>query len=214
MSDQIIFPTIAPLANATNPPVVDQAAAVLANMSLDNTDTNASDTDTDSTGSVPDLVPATDSDNNTSVNGDIVQIHQSTPVVAIDARAVNGINNPTQSMEVNPIVHHGPFASGHQVGGYRDFGVQTSGPSSPNWRAPPYLAHRAFRDVSHHPAFPQGSPVGNSFRRGGAPYHVHGGRLLNVEVINDLILRLQRVECALQGLADSTEQQYWFPRHF
>jgi hypothetical protein len=53
--------------------------------------------------------------------------------------------------------------------------------------------------------------MGNFRRGGGVPYPVQGGRGLDVEVINDLIWRLQRVERALRGLA---EHQYWLPRRF
>ncbi|KAJ7867123.1 hypothetical protein B0H13DRAFT_2352071 [Mycena leptocephala] len=62
-------------------------------------------------------------------------------------------------------------------------------------------------------SLPDLRPVGNNFRRGGAPYQVYGGRALNGEMIYDLIVRLQRLERALHGLADNAEQ-HWLPRHF
>ncbi|KAJ7435877.1 hypothetical protein FB451DRAFT_1194281 [Mycena latifolia] len=92
----------------------------------------------------------------------------------------------------------------------------TTGSSNQNWRGPAHLAHRAFRDAIVDRLTNQGfvnRPAGNNPRRGGAPYQAHAGRVLNGEMIYDLIMRLQRLERALQGLTNNTEQ-HWLPRHF
>ncbi|KAJ7868888.1 hypothetical protein B0H13DRAFT_2558162 [Mycena leptocephala] len=191
-----------------DPPSVPSAVGNLSVPENISIDTSASDNDSESTGSLPDLEPVTDSDHSASagghVNADGAKMHHPTPIVTIDPRSVN---SNAQTLEINhrQIFHNGPSA----------FGNHAMGPSSPNWRGPGYLVERAFRDAFadrvNHPGFVQGGPAGNYFRRGGAPYQVQAGRGLNAELINDLIWRLQRVEHALRGLA---EQHYWAPHPF
>jgi hypothetical protein len=79
------------------PPTVEQATTGLANISLD---PDVSGHDTDSTGSLPDPVPASDSDNDPDESGHDVQIHLTTPVIRTDTRAVNDNTNPIQPMNI------------------------------------------------------------------------------------------------------------------
>ncbi|KAJ6548522.1 hypothetical protein B0H19DRAFT_1074375 [Mycena capillaripes] len=207
MSDTTTPPTIP--ADTTNFPTIALVTTAINNMSIDNTDT-------DSTGSVPDLEPVTDGESDTQVNVNGETNHP-LPVVPMDPRTVNGMVHTDQLM-VNNLNGSPAFGQYPNNGNYRAItpayrahvGVQTMGPSSnPNWRAGAYLANRAFRDAG----LVQGGPVGNHFRRGGSPYHVHAARPLNIEMVNDLILHLQRLERSLQGFLDHTERQ-WLPGQF
>jgi hypothetical protein len=101
MSDQtnppvIIDEVITNLADITNL-LIAQATTAVTNMSIDNTTFN---TNTDSTGSLPDLKPVTDgeSDTNASTNREMHHPLRALPVVPIDPQAVNGIVNPNQLM--------------------------------------------------------------------------------------------------------------------
>ncbi|KAJ7443259.1 hypothetical protein B0H11DRAFT_1932018 [Mycena galericulata] len=204
--------------HTTLTPTVEQATSGLANISLG---PDASGNDTDSTGSVPDLVPASDSDNDADESGSDVHMHPATPVIRTDTRAVNGNTNPTINID-SPVRggsfhldHQANSTNGHRVANHIHAAVQTTAsPTTQNWRVPAHLAHRALRDAVADRFTNQGPahrPVGNTFRRGGAPYPMYGGRALNGEMIYDLIVRLQRLERALHGLADHAEQ-HWFPR--
>ncbi|KAJ7752212.1 hypothetical protein DFH07DRAFT_1031895 [Mycena maculata] len=205
------------------PPTVEQAITGLASITL-NPDTSGNDSD--STGSVPDLVPASDSDNEADKDtSDDVSMPPATPVTHADNRAVNGNAQHIQVINAGlparraPIHHHFDNGLGH--GGPANHvhaGTQTAEHSpNQNWRGPAHLANQAFRsafaDRFTNQGFVHHGPIGNNFRRGGAPYQVIGGRALNGEMIYDLVFRLQRLERALQGLADSAEQ-HWLPRQF
>ncbi|KAJ7441384.1 hypothetical protein B0H11DRAFT_1932989 [Mycena galericulata] len=92
-------------------PAVEQATSGLANISID---PDVSGNDTDSTGSVPDLVPASDSDNDADESGSDVHMHPATPVIRTDTRAVNGNTNPT--LNIDSPVRGGSFLSPAHVG--------------------------------------------------------------------------------------------------
>lgn len=143
--------------NTHPPPTIHEATAGIANLSLnpnisaastDNTTipTDTS-TDTDSTGSCPDLVPASSSDNSTDECGDDSAMQ---PVTAV-ARTITNAANGT-ALEIN----HGrraPYGYPFHI----NRGVQTVGPAhDQNWRAPVYLAQRAFRDAFSDHLRPQG----------------------------------------------------------
>jgi hypothetical protein len=78
------------VAEITNLPSAAQTTLALTNMAID---TTAPDTDTDSTGSVPDLEPVTDGESDNNLGE-----HHPLPVVPIDTRTVNGFVNPNQSI--------------------------------------------------------------------------------------------------------------------
>ncbi|KAJ7167158.1 hypothetical protein C8R43DRAFT_1232153 [Mycena crocata] len=203
-----------PLTDITDTHTVAQVTAALTEMSIEpatpDTEPTTSEADTDSDSSVPDLVPAD------SVNGNSDQVQHPHPTIPIDPRAVNGTINATHLMAVNPHQHPGSSAVGYH-GGYRAMGqrgVHTMDPSSTaNWRGPTYLAQRALRealgDRANHPGFIQAH-----FRRGGAPYQPYGARPLTIELVTDLIMRLQRLEHALQGFMANTEQPWFHGHHY
>ncbi|KAJ7788051.1 hypothetical protein B0H14DRAFT_2628673 [Mycena olivaceomarginata] len=125
-----------------------------------------------------------------------------------------GLDQTTTTLANMSIDSPTPDNDSDSTGSIPDLEHPDYGSTLPNWRGPAYLAQRAFRDAfgdrATHSGY-QGGPMGNFRRGGGVPYPVQGGRGLDVEVINDLIWRLQRVERALRGLA---EHQYWLPRRF
>ncbi|KAJ7252877.1 hypothetical protein C8J57DRAFT_1237698 [Mycena rebaudengoi] len=196
----------------------------LAAVAQDSEAPTSTSTDSDSTGSVPDLVPASDDDSDSSsATGNNVEIK---PHLPSPKAAINGIMNPntlmgrndTSSSTNNGVYHAvGPF---HRV----NVGVQTMGPA-PNstWRGPAHLVNRAFRDAfgdrGIHPGFVQGGPTG--FRRGGVPYQAPApapnvgptGHPFNMDTLNALVLHLQRLERYLQTFIDNVDAHY-FPGRF
>ncbi|KAJ7735620.1 hypothetical protein DFH07DRAFT_779912 [Mycena maculata] len=202
------------------PPTVEQATTGLASITLD---PDTSGNDSDSTGSVPDLVPASDSDNEADNDAsDDVQMPPATPVTRTDTRSVNSTTQHIAVINAGLPARRAPVhINGFGHGGLANHvhaGTQTTEHSpNHNWRGPAHLANQAFRsafaDRFTNQGFIHRGPVGNNFRRGGAPYQVIGGRALNGEMIYDLVIHLQRLERALQGLADNAEQ-HWLPHHF
>ncbi|KAJ7789105.1 hypothetical protein B0H14DRAFT_3574874 [Mycena olivaceomarginata] len=148
-----------------------------------------------------DLVPASSSDSNsTNECGDDSAMRSVTTVACTTTHDSN----------------MGVVRARHASYGYprmASHGVQTAGPTPDHsWRAPPYLAQRAFREAFADQPRPRGfnyGHMGNHFRRGGAPYTSHAVRAVNPDVIHDLAMCLQHIERAVYAL-----EQHWLPRHF
>ncbi|KAJ7440392.1 hypothetical protein B0H11DRAFT_2353375 [Mycena galericulata] len=186
-------------------PTIHEATAAIASLSL-NPNISATEavittipadtsTDTDSTGSCPDLVPASSSEN--SADDDTTMQHVTSVTRDITTAPAN------TNMEINR-----PRHVSYGYPGMANRGVQTD----QNWRAPVYLAQRAFRVAFADRLHPQGfnyGPTGNHFRRGGAPYTTNGARAISPDVIHDLAMRLQHIERSVYAL-----EQHWLPRHF
>ncbi|KAJ7249059.1 hypothetical protein C8J57DRAFT_1522127 [Mycena rebaudengoi] len=167
--------------------------------------------DSDSTGSIPDLVAANDSDR----EADDEHMRPNTPVTPIRTRAtgLNGITSAFQSMVIGnqPQLYQSRGRRGPVIGGQA---YNSDGTLNTNWRNPANLAHRALRDTVadrfDKPVVVDGGG-GSNFFHGGASYNIYARRRrMDGQMFYDLIQHVQHLERAVDGLR---EDVHWIIRH-